>query len=130
MNEFFEAGFLKAAQENNIEKMQNFLNLRVNIECKNTYGRTALRLAIISGGVDAVKLLIEHGCDVQESMYGETALEMARKYVQGAPINTNHWEVERLIESAISSTVKYEEKVSIKKITIKDMLAEIKTSLA
>lgn len=56
--------FIKAAKNNNIEKLQSFIKKGVDIEVLDTKKRTALMVATYENNVEASKLLIKAGADV------------------------------------------------------------------
>lgn len=60
-NTNIEMKFIKAAENNEIEKLQNFLKEDVDIETKDSDKRTALMVATYENNIDAAKLLIEAG---------------------------------------------------------------------
>lgn len=63
-NTNIEMKFIKAAENNDIEKLQNFLKEDVDIETKDSDKRTALMVATYENNIDAAKLLIEAGANV------------------------------------------------------------------
>ena len=56
--------FIKAARNNDTEKLQNFLEKGVDIEATDTHKRTALMLATYQNNVEAAKLIIKAGANV------------------------------------------------------------------
>ena len=56
--------FLKACEENVKVIVVAFLELDVNINMKDKYGKTGLILASQYGNQEIVKILIEHGADI------------------------------------------------------------------
>nr|MDS1297310.1 ankyrin repeat domain-containing protein [Aequorivita sp. S2608] len=59
-----EIEFIKAAKNNDIESVQNFLKKGVDIEATDNHKRTALMVATYKNNVKAAKLLIKAGANV------------------------------------------------------------------
>ena len=70
--------FIKAAAENDLEKVKKLLGTGVNINSKNSRGVTALMNAANAGNVEIVEYLTTRGADVNiRSVAGKTALMYA-----------------------------------------------------
>ena len=63
-NNEIEMQFLKAAKNNDLDKLQNCLKKGVYIEAMDTHKRTALMVATYENNVEASKLLIKGGANV------------------------------------------------------------------
>lgn len=63
-NNKIEMEFIKAAKNNDVEKLKNFLKNGVDIEATDTHKRTALMVATYENNVEASKLLIKVGANV------------------------------------------------------------------
>jgi ankyrin repeat protein len=73
---------LNATQENNLNKMNYFLDRGANLQAKNHNGMTALILAAQEGHIEAMKLLIDKKADVNvKDNIGATALMLAAQNV-------------------------------------------------
>ncbi|SHF67689.1 hypothetical protein SAMN05444483_10210 [Salegentibacter echinorum] len=59
-----EMEFIKAAKNNNVQKLQDFLRRNVNIEATDANKRTALMVATYQNNIEAAKLLIRAGANV------------------------------------------------------------------
>jgi uncharacterized protein len=57
------AALLQAAEAGDSSRLQSLLATEVDVNARDTHGRTALMLAILRGETDAVNLLIAHGAD-------------------------------------------------------------------
>lgn len=64
-----EMEFIKAAKNNDTAKLENFLEQGVDIEVTDTHQRTALMMATYQNNVEAAKLLIKLGADVNAQDY-------------------------------------------------------------
>ena len=71
--------FLAAARKGDVAKLKEFLDKGVDVNTKTQYGATALAYACDKGHVDVVKLLLEHGANVnvKDTFYGEMPLGWA-----------------------------------------------------
>jgi ankyrin repeat protein len=69
----------EAIERNNIQKVKELLDLGVDVNSKNQYGRTPLYAACDYEYIDIVKLLLAHpDIDVtSKTNYGDTALSIA-----------------------------------------------------
>jgi len=63
-NSKMEMEFIKAAENNDIGKLQNFLKQGVDINATDAHKRTALMAATYENNVESSKLLIKAGADV------------------------------------------------------------------
>lgn len=59
-----EMKFIKAAKNNEVEKLENFLENGVDIEATDTHKRTALMVATYTNNIEASRLLIKSGANV------------------------------------------------------------------
>ncbi|MGB9635006.1 MAG: ankyrin repeat domain-containing protein [Candidatus Micrarchaeia archaeon] len=74
----FERYFMDTVKEGKVEDVKHFIEMGVNINIKDKYGRTALMHAILRDDIEMVRLLIENGADLNATdMYGRTVLEIA-----------------------------------------------------
>lgn len=73
--------FQVAAQENEIDRVERSLDEGINIDCRDTLtSETALMKAATSGRVEAVRLLLAQGANVNIRADGEwTALKYAKE---------------------------------------------------
>ena len=74
--------FLEAAKNGNRKTVRQYLDQReANLECRGYLNMTALLLASSGGYTDIVRLLVDHGANIQNAWYPDkqdgTALEMA-----------------------------------------------------
>ena len=71
--------FLKAALEGDIKTLKSLLeDKNIDLEQRDEYGSTALILATFNSHTEAVRLLIDHGADINAVGYdGNTALMIA-----------------------------------------------------
>ena len=63
-NNTMEMEFIEAAKHNVVEKLRNSLKNGVDIEATDTHKRTALMVATYQNNIEASKLLIEAGANV------------------------------------------------------------------
>lgn len=63
-NNTIDMEFIKAAKDNDVEKLQNFLSNGVDIEATDRHKRTALMVATYKNNIEASKLLINGGANV------------------------------------------------------------------
>jgi hypothetical protein len=63
-NNKMEMEFIKAAKNNDTEKLQNFLKKGVDIDATDAHKRTALMVATYENSAESSKLLIKAGADV------------------------------------------------------------------
>uniref|UniRef100_A0A7S0HH37 Cyclic nucleotide-binding domain-containing protein n=1 Tax=Hanusia phi TaxID=3032 RepID=A0A7S0HH37_9CRYP len=77
------AAFCGAASRGELEKMQRFLRIGLNVDETDSNGRTALHVAACEGKLEAVKLLITNSASVSlRDKYGNTPLNDAVRHGQ------------------------------------------------
>jgi ankyrin repeat protein len=79
MTERDERLFLKSAAINDCEVVFKYLKMGINIEVKDFFGWSALVCAAAAGALEVVQLLIAHGADLDFTINGVNAEELARK---------------------------------------------------
>jgi ankyrin repeat protein len=83
--------FLKAARNNNVEKVEELLNKGVDINARDDRGQTALMKAAIFQALDTFQFLLDNGADLWlktpattwgrgETREGEDVLQIAKMY--------------------------------------------------
>jgi ankyrin repeat protein len=102
--------FQVLAQDNEVDRMQEFLNQGVDVDCKDPLtSETALMRAASSGRVEAVKLLLSRGAKVNlRTKSGETALsrvvlvnmKLSKAGEQFTPLLQRQREVIRILKEA------------------------------
>ena len=82
---------LRAAQHNDTAVLRRALQASVPVDCRNDRQQTPLLVATMHNSVDAARLLIEVGADVnaQDTFYGMRAIDMA--------LSNDHYDVARLL---------------------------------
>ncbi len=105
---------IAASYPGSVAVLQLLLDHGANIHAKDRRGMHALGRAALSGDVQVVRFLVEHGCDPNEAGYG-TNVRYARQYrptleyllSKGANVEkdalamTAHWQDPKLIEAWI-----------------------------
>ena len=71
--------FLAAARKGDAAKVKELLDKGVDVNTKTQYGATALAYACDKGHIEVVKLLLEHGANVnvKDTFYGEVPIDWA-----------------------------------------------------
>jgi ankyrin repeat protein len=88
--EKFRRYFMDTVKEGNVEDVKHFIEMGMDVNLKDKYGRTPLMHAILNNDIELVKLLLENGADVTISdPYGRSMLELAQE---------NDWRISQLIE--------------------------------
>ncbi len=82
----------QAARAGDVAALRTQLSNGVNVNLRDSAGRTALMQAAEQGQTNAVKLLIEHGADVNAAARAGTALESAER--------SGHMDVAALLRQA------------------------------
>lgn len=59
-----ERKFISAAKENDTKTLKKLLKKGIDVNCRHTFGWNALHTAVANGNQNAIKLLVEHGADV------------------------------------------------------------------
>lgn len=73
---------IDAAKDDDIDKLQDLIELGVDVNAVDEHGKTALIEAAYNGHIDAVKLLINNGANVNADKEGQTALVFAAMTAQ------------------------------------------------
>jgi ankyrin repeat protein len=94
--------FVRAAARGNVDQLRLLLACGFAPDAVGESGATALQQAAWRGHVAVVELLLEHGAStqMQDDLYGETALEWARHGASHAESAETCLKAARLIEQA------------------------------
>lgn len=63
-----------------LDSLQKFCHIQVDVDAKNNWGYNALHFAVEKGSPEKIRMLIEHGADVNAmTRYGMTPLKIAQR---------------------------------------------------
>ncbi len=77
---------IDAARFGGVQKIQELIDARANVNARNHYGEIALMIAAAWSRQEIVELLLKHGADITiKSKRGQTALDIAREILFSNP---------------------------------------------
>lgn len=83
-----EIDLIQAVKDENLKKVKNLIEKKINANCKDEYLQTPLMWAVTLGNADIVRYLIRHGADIShKDNNNETALIIARNFGHDEIVN-------------------------------------------
>ena len=120
ISKYLRPALIKAAKEGDQETIKELIQLRFDVNFKDSYGNTALICA--SGKPECVKLLLEAKADVNtQNKYSYTALIQAS--------NFGYTECVKLLEAAIETAKPKDSKLQVIEKKLQDLLVEVRSLL-
>lgn len=105
LNEITTPPLVKAAKQNDIEKVKSLLSNKENVNADNQGGPSALMYASVNNNLELVKLLVSKGADINYQTSSESAIyvsDFGNYYKDNKDFHLD------IVEYLISSALKYE----------------------